>query len=150
MLLMKFTRYRFDSGMLGHGGKMAAEKRRTALLMYVLAGLCLAGVVQAEPEEETPAGRQQTGLGNVLDPSTLLPDTCSHRYASVFMLDRLPVEQNGFRTADDALAGLLGEWTIRDYHALGCSLVKVPLLPPEERLAFVLESLCERGFLSKD
>ena len=69
------------------------------------------------------------------------------RYASVFILDRLPVHQNGFRTADDALADLLGEWTARDYSALGYRVVRVPVMSPEERLAFVLESLRERLYI---
>jgi predicted ATPase len=82
-----------------------------------------------------------------LNPNGLLPDCFRHRYASVFMLDRLPVQQNGFRSADDAVADLLGEWTARDYSALGYSIVRVPLLPPEERLAFVLESLKGQGLI---
>jgi predicted ATPase len=33
----------------------------------------------------------------------------------------------------------------RDYSALGYNIVRVPVLPPEERLAFVLERLSEQG-----
>jgi hypothetical protein len=53
---------------------MVAGNKRVGLLIYVLAGLSMVGVVLAEPEEETPASRQQAGLGNVLDPSSLMPD----------------------------------------------------------------------------
>jgi len=82
-----------------------------------------------------------------LNPNEILPECFRHRYASVFVLDRFPVEQNGFRTADDAVAGLLDEWTTRDYRALGYSVVRVPVLAPEERLAFVLETLSEQGLV---
>jgi predicted ATPase len=85
-----------------------------------------------------------------LNPNEILAECFHHRYASVFMLDRLPVQQNGFRPEDDALAGLLGEWTARDYSALGYRVVRVPVMSPEERLAFVLETLSERRSLSKD
>jgi predicted ATPase len=84
-----------------------------------------------------------------LNPNQILAECFHHRYASVFVLDRLPVQQDGVRTEDDASAGLLDEWLARDYNALGYSVVRVPVLSPEERLAFVLESLLERRFLSK-
>jgi predicted ATPase len=76
-----------------------------------------------------------------LDPNKYLPDCFHHRYASVFMLDRFPVEQDGVRTEDDAAADYLGEWHYHDYSALGYNVVRVPVLPPEEMLAFVLEML---------
>ncbi len=82
-----------------------------------------------------------------LNPNEILAECFHHRYASVFILDRFPVQQNGFRTADDALAGLLDEWTARDYSALGYRVVRVPVLSPEERLAFVLERLSEQGLI---
>ena len=40
-----------------------------------------------------------------------------------------------------SIASYLDEWQTRDYRALGYSVVKVPVMPPEERLAFVLERL---------
>ena len=46
---------------------------------------------------------------------------------------------------DDATADLMDEWLARDYSALGYSVVRVPVLSPEERLAFVLERLSEQG-----
>jgi predicted ATPase len=70
-----------------------------------------------------------------------------HRYASVFILDRLPFQLNGARIEDDAYTVLLDEWLARDYSALGYSVVRVPVLPPEERLAFVLERLSEQGLI---
>jgi predicted ATPase len=41
----------------------------------------------------------------------------------------------------------MDEWLAHDYGALGCSVVRVPVLSPEERLAFVLETLSEQGLV---
>lgn len=76
-----------------------------------------------------------------LNPNDLLPQCFHHRYASVFVLDRLPLRLNGLRFEDDAYADYLDEWIPRDYGALGYSVVRVPVLTPEERLAFVLGRL---------
>jgi predicted ATPase len=85
-----------------------------------------------------------------LNPNELLSECFHHRYASVFVLDRFPIQRDGLRPQDEALAAFLDEWIARDYSALGYRVVRVPVLPPEERLAFVLETLFERRFLSKD
>jgi predicted ATPase len=85
-----------------------------------------------------------------LNPNEFLPACFQHRYASVFLLNRFPYRRDGVRAADDATANFLDEWLARDYSALGYSVVRVPVLSPEERLAFVLETLSERRFLSKD
>ena len=79
-----------------------------------------------------------------LNPNEILAQCFHHRYASVFILDRLAFQQNGVRSEDDATAGFLDEWLTRDYHALGYSVVRVPVLSPQERLAFVLERLSEQ------
>ena len=70
-----------------------------------------------------------------------------HRYASVFILDRLPIQGNGLRIQDDALANYLDEWLARDYSALGYNVVRVPVFPPQERLASILERLSEQGLV---
>jgi predicted ATPase len=82
-----------------------------------------------------------------LNPNEILLDCFRHRYASVFILDRLPLQLNGLRFENDAFTGFLDQWHTRDYSALGYSVVRVPVLPPEERLAFVLERLSEQGFM---
>ncbi len=82
-----------------------------------------------------------------LNPNEILLECFHHRYASVFILDRLPLQLNGLRFEDDAYTGFLDEWHTRDYSALGYSVVRVPVLPPEERLAFVLERLSEQGLI---
>jgi len=82
-----------------------------------------------------------------LNPNDFLAECFRYRYASVFLLDRLPVEQDGVRAEDDVTASLLGEWLARDYSALGYKFVRVPVLPPEERMAFVLEKLSDDGLI---
>jgi predicted ATPase len=82
-----------------------------------------------------------------LDPNELLADCLHHRYASVFILDMLPLELDGARLPDDAYTVLLDEWLVRDYSALGYRIVRVPALSPQERLGFVLERLSEQGLI---
>ena len=82
-----------------------------------------------------------------LDPNGILPDCFQNRYASVFMLDRFPYQQDGVRGGDDTSAAYFDSWMSRDYSALGYSVVRVPVLPPEERLAFILERLSEGGWI---
>ena len=82
-----------------------------------------------------------------LNPNEILVECFHRRYASVFILDRFPLEQDGIRFEDDAIADLLDEWHARDYSALGYHVVRVPVLPPEERLEFVLANLSEQGLL---
>jgi len=76
-----------------------------------------------------------------MDPNEVLPDCFQHRYASVFMLDRFPYDRDGVRAGDDAYADYSDAWMMRDYTALGYNVVRVPILPPDERLAFVLERI---------
>jgi len=79
-----------------------------------------------------------------LDSNELLAECFHHRYASVFLLDRLPLQLDGARVQDDAYTVLLDRWLYRDYTALGYRVVRVPVLPPQERLEFILERLPER------
>jgi predicted ATPase len=57
------------------------------------------------------------------------------------MLNRFPYKRDGVRAGDDAYAAYFESWASRDYDALGYNVVWVPVLPPKERLAFVLERL---------
>jgi len=81
------------------------------------------------------------------NPNEILAECFHHRYASIFVLDRLPFQQNGARIEDDAIAGLLDEWLARDYSALGYSVVRVPVLSIKDRLAFIFERLSEQGLI---
>ena len=76
-----------------------------------------------------------------MNPNEILPDCFQHRYATVFMLNRLPYQRDGVRVADDPTAAYLESWIFRDYSALGYNVIWVPVLPPEERLAHLLERL---------
>ncbi len=81
-----------------------------------------------------------------MDPNEILADCFHHRYAAVFMLDPLPFQADDQRISEfAAVAGFLEAWHARDYLALAYEVVRVPALPPEERLAFVLERLSEPG-----
>jgi len=82
-----------------------------------------------------------------MDPNEILPDCFKHRFASVFLLDRLPYQQDEVRAGDDETATFFESWTLRDYVALGYNVVNVPVMPPEERLAFILETLSEDGLM---
>ena len=82
-----------------------------------------------------------------LNPNGMLSECFCHRYASVFILDPLPFQENGVRDDDSAVVDYLDEWLARDYSALGYLVVRVPVLAPHERLAFVLEKLSEQGLI---
>jgi predicted ATPase len=84
-----------------------------------------------------------------LNPSEFLPECFHHRYASIFVLDRLPIQQDCLRIEEDATAGLLDEWLARDYGALGYDVVRVPVASPKDRLAFAPEWLAERGLVQR-
>ena len=83
-----------------------------------------------------------------LNPNELLAECFHHRYASVLILDLLPFQLDGARIEDDTYTVLLDEALVRDYSALGYRVVRVPVLSPQERLAFVLERLSEQGLIS--
>ncbi|MFN2304639.1 MAG: AAA family ATPase [Anaerolineales bacterium] len=78
-----------------------------------------------------------------LDPNEFLPGCFHRRYATVFILDRLPFYHDGVRYEDDAIAEFLHQWTYKDYIALGYNVIRVPVLPPEERVAFILKKFSD-------
>jgi predicted ATPase len=84
-----------------------------------------------------------------MDPNEILPECFRHQYASVFVLDRLPIQRDGLRIVDEGLAAHQDEWLPRDYAALGYQAVRVPVRPPEERVRFVLESLAEQELIGR-
>jgi predicted ATPase len=74
-----------------------------------------------------------------VDPNEMLLDCFYHRYASVFLLDLLPFCADVERVEEmAAIAQFLDEWQSRDYAALGYDVIRVPVLPPVERLEFIL------------
>jgi predicted ATPase len=78
-----------------------------------------------------------------MDPNEILSECFHHRYASIFVLERLPIQQDDIRIEDEAIAGLIEEWLVRDYSALGYCVVMVPVLSPKDRLEFVLDKAAE-------
>lgn len=79
-----------------------------------------------------------------LDPNEILPRCFHHRYATVFVLDPLPLDVDCIRFNDAALVSFLDRWITRDFVALGYDVMRVPVLSPEERLGFVIERLHSR------
>jgi predicted ATPase len=82
-----------------------------------------------------------------MNPNELLAECFHHRYASVFILDQLPLELDGARIEDEAYTVLFDEALVCDYSALGYSVVRVPVLSPQERVEFVLDRLSEQGLV---
>jgi predicted ATPase len=82
-----------------------------------------------------------------VDPNEFLSECFFYRYAAVFVLDRIAIQQDNCRIEDDVIADLIDEWLARDYAALGYNIVRVPVMLPRERLAFVLENLTKPGLM---
>jgi predicted ATPase len=83
-----------------------------------------------------------------LNPNEILEECFHYRYASIFILDRLPMaRKTPLGPEDDASSIFIDEWLVRDYSALGYQVVRVPVLPPAVRLAFVLDKLAEQGLI---
>lgn len=79
-----------------------------------------------------------------MDPNAILPACFQYRYAGAFLLERLPVKRDQtLGPEDEASSALLDAWLERDYRALGYAVVRVPPVPPQERLAYILERLAK-------
>lgn len=80
-----------------------------------------------------------------LNPNKMLTDCFLHRYASIFLLELLPFQSDDGRIDEMSLIrNFLDECQMLDFKALGYNLIRVPVLPPEERLSFVLENLSQK------
>ena len=80
-----------------------------------------------------------------LDPNEFLTDCFYHQYASVFILAPLPsFDRDGLRDCDAEMVSYFDEWITRDYHSLGYTTIRVPVMPVEDRLSVVLEGLRKR------
>ena len=80
-----------------------------------------------------------------LDPNEIVEECLHYRYASVFILDLLPLELDGARIEDKTFTVHFDECLVRDYSALGYRVVRVPVLPPAERVQFLLDTLAKPG-----
>ena len=83
-----------------------------------------------------------------MDPNLYLPDSFHFHYASVFLLDRFPVQSDDVRIEDEAAAKYLDQWHYCDYKALGYDVIRVHVLLPEERLAFVIDKISTKSAVS--
>ena len=77
-----------------------------------------------------------------MNPNEILSECFHYRYAGVFLLNRLPLHRDQtLGPEDNAASDFLDEWLARDYNALGYDIVRVPVLSPSERLAFMTSHL---------
>lgn len=63
------------------------------------------------------------------------------RYRAVFIFERLPLEKDGVRLEDDALATRIDRELEEDYRALGYDPIRVPVMPIADRADFILKTL---------
>ncbi|MDI6799666.1 MAG: ATP-binding protein [Actinomycetota bacterium] len=63
------------------------------------------------------------------------------RYKKVFILDLLPLVNDYARTENEAAQKKIHRLLVAVYEALGFQVVHVPVLPPEERVEFILKNL---------
>lgn len=62
-------------------------------------------------------------------------------YKKIFILDCLPLVNDYARTEDAAAQKQIHALLIEVYQALGFPVIQVPVLPPEERVDFILKNL---------
>jgi predicted ATPase len=81
-----------------------------------------------------------------IDPNEILVECSQYRYASVFILDRLPfLREKKLGPEDESSASFVDRWLEKDYASLGYDLVRVPFLKPRDRVEFILERLSYPG-----
>lgn len=76
-----------------------------------------------------------------LDPQQVVADCFEFRYAGVFLLDRLPLVTDSVRNEAEDTVAFLDHWLEHDYRALGYPVTRVPILPVDQRIAFILSAL---------
>jgi predicted ATPase len=71
-----------------------------------------------------------------------LEEQCNkYCYRKVFILDRLPLVKDYARMEDEAEQIRIHNLIIEVYESFPCPIVHVPVLPPEERVDFILDRL---------
>ncbi len=140
------ARAHFES-QLAAGVPLASLRRHAPDLQRAIAELQQRYEDAADPAQVTFLDRAQPDsltfyrLAGV-DPAEVLPRCARHRYASVFLLDRLPVHRaHALGPEDEASSAFLDEWLARDYAALGYRVHRVPVLPTEQRGEHILAML---------
>ncbi len=71
----------------------------------------------------------------------LLEQCNKYCYNKVFILDRLPLSNDYARLEDEAAQLRIHNLIIKVYQSFPCPIVFVPVLPPEERVDFILQNL---------
>ncbi len=62
-------------------------------------------------------------------------------YKKIFVLDSLPIKMDYARTEDSDAQERIHDLLIDVYQSLHFTIVRVPVFPPEERVAFILKNL---------
>lgn len=62
-------------------------------------------------------------------------------YRKIFVLDSLPIKMDYARNEDSAAQKIIHDLLIEVYQSLHFPVVRVPVLPPEERVEFILKNL---------
>ena len=62
-------------------------------------------------------------------------------YKKIFVLDSLPFKKDYARNEDSAAQEIIHDLLIDVYQSLHFTVVRVPVLPPEERVEFILKNL---------
>ena len=62
-------------------------------------------------------------------------------YKKIFILDCLPVKKDYARTEDEKAQKAIHGLLVEVYQSLGFPIVQVPVLPPEERVDFILKNI---------
>ncbi|GAA2036576.1 ATP-binding protein [Agromyces tropicus] len=77
-----------------------------------------------------------------LEPDPALIEALAHvRYRKAFVMDLLPLHPDYARTEDAGAQHRIHELLLEVYRSLPIPVVLVPVLPPEERVAFILDRL---------
>ncbi len=74
-----------------------------------------------------------------LDPEEPMSYSHTLRYKGIFVLDRLMFEADEVRTEDNELAGKIEMLLEKCYRKLGYTLIRVPVMPVEQRAEWVLK-----------
>jgi len=62
-------------------------------------------------------------------------------YKKIFILDCLPLINDYARTEDEAAQNKIHALLVEVYESLGFPIIQVPVLPPEERIDFILKNI---------
>ena len=79
-----------------------------------------------------------------LNPNEALVDCFNFQYARVFIFDPLPLQSDHARTENSLTIEFLNTWLERDYTTLGYNTIRVPVMPVQKRVEFVLQHINAR------